>query len=139
MLDSTEAERLARFLTERLPPDLLTQVIGRLIDQPAPAPSPQPPRKQRFRKKDFKLYLGGIGDTKWAQLRAEGVIPEGTKLSSHLELWTEEQMLQTVMLLAEREAARQEDARKEAEANAVAEGVPAPRLVRLKPVPAAKR
>jgi len=130
MSHSPEAERFFRTLAARLGPDLLAQVCSALID----APEPQPLRLRRYRKKDFKEVLR-CGDTKWAELRAQGLIPEGVPISSHVELWTEEQVLATVALLAEREAQRKESIRKEAELTAAAEGVPAPRLLRLNPVP----
>jgi hypothetical protein len=133
MSHSSEAKRFFRTLAARLGPDLLAQVCGALID----SPEPQPLRLRRYRKKDFKEVLR-CGDTKWAELRAQGLIPEGVAISSHVELWTEAQVLETVALLADREVQRKEALRKEAELTAAAEGIPAPRLLRSKPAPDAK-
>jgi hypothetical protein len=122
MFNTTEADRLARILADRLGPELLAQVIGKLLDQPEPQPLPI----KRYRKRDFKAALGDIGDTKWSQLRGAGLIPNGMKLSPQLELWTLEQVLATVAHLAELEEARRQALAEEARAKAEAEGVPPP-------------
>jgi hypothetical protein len=135
MLDTVQADLLARFLIDRLPPDLLVQVVGKLLDQPEPEPRPQ---LRRYRKKDFKAELGNIGDTKWLKLRAAGIIPKGIKLSSHLEIWTPEQVTGTVLRLAELEEERKQALLEQAEADAEAAGIPPPPRPRgrhLKPVP----
>jgi hypothetical protein len=132
ILDDEEI-RFARTIVRHLDTDGLTVVLAGLLKRPVEPPS----RQRMYRAKGFREFLGDCSPAYWADLKGKGKIPPGQQISPGIELWTEEQILATIVRLAEEEAARQE-----AERTAKAEAIlqvppprPGPRRNYLKSVP----
>jgi hypothetical protein len=107
MLLHDEASRFARVLTARLDADTLTAVIAQLLDHGCEESAFQP--RAAYRKKHFKEALGGASESMWQALRAKKKIPPGKQISPNIEIWTHEQVLGTIAMLAEEQEQRQRE------------------------------
>jgi hypothetical protein len=89
---------LAKVLVATLDQETLTSVLAQLLGRPETPPPPPPDRP--FRSRDFRIALGNLSPSAWHQMRERGLIPPGTKISPHVEIWAREQVVSTIANLA---------------------------------------
>jgi hypothetical protein len=97
---------LAKVLVETLDRQTLTAVLSQLLG--ARELPPPPPPTAPIRSREFRRQLGNLSHGQWHRMRQARLIPDGTKLTPKIEIWTPAQVLETIARLAAAQRAREE-------------------------------
>jgi hypothetical protein len=97
---------LAKVLVETLDQETLTAVLSQLLGRPN-TPQPLPPNRP-VRSREFRQQLGNMSPSQWHRMREDGLIPPGTKISAGIEIWTPEQVVETIARLAAAQREREQ-------------------------------
>jgi hypothetical protein len=97
----------AKTLAERCDTETLARVMACLLARPV-----EPfPRMLSYRPKDFRRALGNMSTYTWNVLRRAKKIPDGMRIAPQIEIWTEQQVIETTVALAAEQHARIEQQR----------------------------